>query len=202
MIGIYKITNPKKKIYIGQTIDFDRRVYQYKMLNCKEQPKLYNSLKKYGFDNHRFELIFQCFECYLTYFERYYQELYNSTKNNNLNCFLVTTQDKTGRHSEETKIKMSNSAKGKKKSAEHIAKLPQNQKGYKGKKRSEETKLKQSLNSGKSRKVYQYAKNNEFIKEWRNVTEAEKTFNINNVSGVALGKLKTCGGYKWSYIKF
>jgi group I intron endonuclease len=201
MIGIYKITNPKGKIYIGQTIDFDRRVYQYKMLNCKEQPKLYNSLKKYGFDNHTFELIFQCFECYLTYWERYYQELYNSTENNNLNCFLVTTSDKTGRHSEETKLKMSKAAKGKKKSVEHIAKLPQNQKGYKGKKRSEETKLKQSLNNGKARKVYQYTKDNEFIKEWRNVTEAEKAYSINNVSGVALGKLKTCGGFKWRYDK-
>ncbi len=201
MIGIYKITNPKGKIYIGQTIDFDRRVYQYKMLNCKEQPKLYNSLKKYGFDNHVLELIHQCQETNLTILERYYQELYKTVENDNLNCFLVTTKDKTGRHTEETKRKMSESAKGKKKSAEHIAKLPQNQKGYKGKKRSEETKLKQSLNNGKARKVYQYTKDNEFIKEWRNVTEAEKAYSINNISGVALGKLKTCGGFKWRYDK-
>ncbi len=202
MIGIYKITNPKDKIYIGQTIDFNRRVYQYKMLNCKEQPKLYNSLKKYGFDNHIIELILQCDEIDLTFWERYYQELYNTIENDNLNCFLVTTEDKSGRHTEETKRKMSEAAKGKKKSAEHIAKLPQNQKGYKGKKRSEETKLKQSLNNGKARKVYQYTKDNEFIKEWRNVTEAEKAYSINNVSGVALGKLKTCGGFKWKYTKF
>ena len=201
MIGIYKITNPKGKIYIGQTIDFNRRVYQYKMLNCKEQPKLYNSLKKYGFDNHIIELILQCDEIDLTFWERYYQELYNTIENDNLNCFLVTTEDKSGRHTEETKRKMSEAAKGKKKSAEHIAKLPQNQKGYKGKKRSEETKLKQSLNNGKARKVYQYTKDNEFIKEWRNVTEAEKAYGINNVSGVALGKLKTCGGFKWRYDK-
>jgi len=201
MIGIYKITNPKGKIYIGQTIDFNRRVYQYKMLNCKEQPKLYNSLKKYGFDNHIIELILQCDEIDLTFWERYYQELYNTIENDNLNCFLVTTEDKSGRHTEETKRKMSEAAKGKKKSAEHIAKLPQNQKGYKGKKRSEETKLKQSLNNGKARKVYQYTKDNEFIKEWRNVTEAEKAYSINNVSGVALGKLKTCGGFKWRYDK-
>lgn len=202
MIGIYKITNPKGKIYIGQTIDFDRRVYQYRMLNCKEQPKLYNSLKKYGFNNHVFELIHQCQETNLTILERYYQELYKTIENDNLNCFLVTTKDKTGRHTEETKRKMSESAKGKKKTAEHIAKLPQNQKGYKGKKRSEETKLKQSLNNGKARKVYQYTKDNEFIKEWRNVTEAEKAYSINNISGVALGKLKTCGGFKWRYDKF
>jgi group I intron endonuclease len=202
MIGIYKITNPKSKIYIGQTIDFDRRVYQYKMLNCKEQPKLYNSLKKYGYDNHVVELIHQCQETNLTILERYYQELYKTVENDNLNCFLVTTKDKTGRHTEETKRKMSESAKGKKKSAEHIAKLPQNQKGYKGKKRSEETKLKQSLNNGKARKVYQYTKENEFIKEWINVTAAEKAYSINNISAAALGKLKTCGGFKWSYHKF
>ena len=202
MIGIYKITNPKGKIYIGQTIDIQRRVYQYEKFNCKEQPKLYNSLKKYGFENHKIELIYECDIESLTFFERYYQELYNSTENDNLNCFLVTTADKSGRHTEETKRKMSESAKGKKKSAEHIAKLPQNQKGYKGKKRSEQTKLKQSLNSGKARVVYQYTKGNDFIKEWRNVTEAEKAYSINNISGVALGKLKTCGGFKWSYHKF
>lgn len=202
MIGIYKITNPKGKIYIGQTIDIQRRVYQYEKFNCKEQPKLYNSLKKYGFENHKIELIYECDIESLTFFERYYQELYNSTENDNLNCFLVTTADKSGRHTEETKRKMSESAKGKKKSVEHIAKLPQNQKGYKGKKRSEQTKLKQSLNSGKARVVYQYTKGNDFIKEWRNVTEAEKAYSINNISGVALGKLKTCGGFKWSYHKF
>lgn len=202
MIGIYKITNPNGKIYIGQTIDFERRVYQYKKLNCKEQPKLYNSLKKYGFQNHKFELIWPCWECYLTKWERYFQEMYNSTEDDNLNCFLVTTKDKTGKHTEETKRKISESNKGRKFTAEHIAKLPQNQKGYKGKKRSEETKLKQSLNNGKARKVYQYTKDNQFIKEWRNVSEAEREYNINNISGVALGKLKTCGGFKWSYHKF
>lgn len=202
MIGIYKITNPKGKIYIGQTIDFERRVYQYQKLNCKEQPKLYNSFKKYGIENHVFELIQECTMNNLTILERFYQEMFKSTENDNLNCFLVTTKDKTGKHTEETKRKISESNKGRKFTAEHIAKLPQNQKGYKGKKRSEETKLKQSLNNGKARKVYQYTKDNQFIKEWRNVSEAEREYNINNISGVALGKLKTCGGFKWSYHKF
>ena len=202
MIGIYKITNPKGKIYIGQTIDFERRVYQYKMLNCSEQPKLYNSLKKYGFENHKIELIHECKESNLTILERYYQEIFKTIENDNLNCFLVTTKDKTGRHTEETKIKISIALKGKKKSNEHISKLPQNQKGYKGKKRSEQTKLKQSLNNGKNRKVYQYSKDGAFIKEWRNVSEAEREFNINNISSAALGRLNSCGGFKWSYVKF
>ncbi len=32
MIGIYKITNPEGKIYIGQSIDIDRRFKEYKRL--------------------------------------------------------------------------------------------------------------------------------------------------------------------------
>ena len=202
MIGIYKITNPKGKIYIGQTIDFERRVYQYSKLNCNEQPKLYNSLKKYGFDNHTFELIHECQISNLTILERYYQELYKTIENDNLNCFLVTTNDKTGKHTEETKKKISIALKGKKKSKEHILNLPQNQKGYKAKKRSIETKLKQSINNGKNKKVYQYTTDGQFIKEWRNVSEAEREYSINNISSAALGKLKTCGGFKWSYTKF
>jgi len=57
MIGIYKITNPKGKIYIGQSINIKRRFNEYKRLNCSQQPKIYNSLLKYGSDNHKFEII-------------------------------------------------------------------------------------------------------------------------------------------------
>lgn len=32
MIGIYKITNPNGKVYIGQSIDLERRLYYYKNL--------------------------------------------------------------------------------------------------------------------------------------------------------------------------
>ena len=46
--GIYKITNPKNKVYIGQSKDIIKRWYYYKTLHCKSQIKLYNSLLKYG----------------------------------------------------------------------------------------------------------------------------------------------------------
>lgn len=202
MIGIYKITNPKGKIYIGQTIDFERRVYQYKMLNCKEQPKLYNSLKKYGFENHQIELIHQCQDGNLTLLERYYQELYRTIENDNLNCFLVTTKDKTGRHTDETKTKISNALKGKKKTAEHISRLPQNQKGKFRPKSSAETKFKMMLNNGKSRKVYQYSKDGVYLKEHISALQAELETGATNISSAALGRLKQSGGYKWSYTKF
>jgi predicted GIY-YIG superfamily endonuclease len=31
-IGIYKITSPSNKIYIGQSINIERRIKQYKLL--------------------------------------------------------------------------------------------------------------------------------------------------------------------------
>ena len=47
---IYKITNPNDKIYIGCTIDFKRRLSEYRRLSINGQVKIYNSLSKYGFD--------------------------------------------------------------------------------------------------------------------------------------------------------
>lgn len=57
MIGIYKITSPTGKIYIGQTINIVKRRSKYKNLQCKSQPKLYASLFKYGWASHEFSVL-------------------------------------------------------------------------------------------------------------------------------------------------
>jgi len=58
MIGyIYKITSPNGKVYIGQTINLKRRKYRYSKLDCRGQTRLYESIKKYGWDNFIFEII-------------------------------------------------------------------------------------------------------------------------------------------------
>jgi len=54
---IYKITSPTNRIYIGQTKNKETRFSHYKKLNCKGQPLLYRSLLKYGWDNHKFEIL-------------------------------------------------------------------------------------------------------------------------------------------------
>ena len=156
MIGIYKITNPNGKIYIGQTIDYERRLRHYKLLKCKEQPRLYNSLVKYGVENHRFEFIWSCFKCYLTKWERYFQEMHKSTGKNGLNCILVKTDEFSGGHSEESKKKISEGLKGRTFSPEHRAKIAEANRnrvisaetryklgnGNRGKKQNEEWRLK------------------------------------------------------------
>jgi hypothetical protein len=56
---IYKITSPTDKVYIGKTTNLKLRVNYYRRLKCKKQPLLFNSLSKYGFDNHKFEVIYE-----------------------------------------------------------------------------------------------------------------------------------------------
>jgi group I intron endonuclease len=60
LITIYKITNPKGKIYIGQTKDLVKRVADYRYLKCSAQTKLFRSLTKYGFPSHIIETVSTC----------------------------------------------------------------------------------------------------------------------------------------------
>lgn len=107
MIGIYKIISPSKKVYIGQSIDIEKRFNSYsKFHHCKNQIKLYNSFKKYGVENHKFEIICECSESELNNLERYYQDLYSVLKTG-LNCLLTKSNDRNGKMSDESKKKMS-----------------------------------------------------------------------------------------------
>ena len=99
--GIYKITSPSGKIYIGQSIDIENRFIYYKYLKCKSQTKIYNSLLKYGYDNHIFEIIDICDVNSLNTKERYYQDSFNCVESG-LNCSYTKTNDKSGKHSVST----------------------------------------------------------------------------------------------------
>jgi group I intron endonuclease len=142
MIGIYKITSPTNKIYIGQSINIENRVLKYKLNDCKNQKILYSSLKKYGFDNHNFEILCYCEISELNDKERYYQDLYSAIGLNGLNCKLTTCKDRSGLLSEETKRKISTSNKGRVISDKEKLRLKTLNVGRKA---SEETKMKMSL---------------------------------------------------------
>lgn len=75
--GIYKITSPTGKIYIGQSVYIEKRFSRYKTLKCKKQHKILASLLKYGADFHTFEIIKICNEEDLNYWECYYIEKYD-----------------------------------------------------------------------------------------------------------------------------
>jgi group I intron endonuclease len=105
--GIYKITSPTNRVYIGQGVNIEKRWKTYKVLDCKTQRRLYNSLVKYGVEKHIFEIIELCELEVLNVNERKWQEYYNSTGRQGLNCLLTKTGDKSGKLCEATKKKMS-----------------------------------------------------------------------------------------------
>lgn len=113
MIGIYKITSPSSKIYIGQSINIEKRFKNYKSLSqTKGQVMLHYSFKKYGINNHIFEVIEECSIELLNERERYYQDFYN-VLNNGLNCILTNTNESIKVFSNDTieKIRQGNLGK-------------------------------------------------------------------------------------------
>lgn len=107
MIGIYKITSPSGKIYIGQTTNFTKRKNYYKNGAKPYQIRIHNSLQKYGYDAHTIEFIEECLVENLNERERHWQDFYDVIGENGLNCRLTATNDKSGFLSESSKHKLS-----------------------------------------------------------------------------------------------
>lgn len=157
--GIYKITSPTGKIYIGQSVDIHRRFNYYKSSNCKKQKLLYNSLCKYGYNLHLFEIVKVCLKDELNKYEIEYINLYNSFSNKNgLNLRSGGNQNRLSQNSidkikikranqiitEETKNKIRQTLTGRKKNKDVVLKGVETRKKNKYV-CSEETKLKISI---------------------------------------------------------
>jgi len=113
MIGIYKITSPSNKVYIGKSIDIEKRFNQYKTLHCKFQRRLYNSLKKYGAENHKFEVIKICRKENILLIEAFYQKRFDASGVNGLNCFVEDKENRKRHLSETTKNAIKNRVRAK-----------------------------------------------------------------------------------------
>lgn len=114
MTGIYKITSPTNKIYIGQSHNIEKRFYQYKSLRCKDQSRIYNSLKKHGVNNHLFDVICEinkdAHQSIYDYSEQFFMDAYSAMGYELMN---LRGGGSRGRFSEEAKRKLSLSLKGK-----------------------------------------------------------------------------------------
>lgn len=215
MICIYKIISPSGKIYIGQTGNSDERLYHYKKLNCKDQVRLYRSLKKYSWDNHIFDIIEKCNIDELNCRERYWQDFYNVIGKSGLNCKLTPCGEKRTEISLETKQKISNTMKGRKYSQERISnvknsligrKLSQNHKGKLSiisKERFKDPEIRKRFIETGMKKVYQYSLDNILINTFRSAAEASLHLSIDSssISACCRGKRKSAGKFIWSFKK-
>ena len=81
-VGIYKLTNLSNgKIYIGQSVNVEDRIYKHKMAlkgNYHKNDHLQKAWNKYGKNSFKFELIKSCKTRYLDRFEKLYIRIYNS----------------------------------------------------------------------------------------------------------------------------
>lgn len=155
MIGIYKITSPSGRVYIGQSIDIKRRFKAYKKSSCKEQTKLFNSFNKYGVEAHVFDIVIECSVSELNDLERYYQEVFNTIKSG-LNCILTKTNDRCGEHSEETKAIMRAKRKDRVITPETCKKISESNKGrvFTDEHRANISKARKGLISGDKNPMY------------------------------------------------
>ena len=107
-VGIYKITTPSNRIYIGQSWNIKKRWAYYKYVDRDKQTCLYNSFKKYGINNCKFEIIHELDEdvvqMTLDVYERLYMLLYRRLGNTLMN---VREGGSRGKYSEKSKRKMS-----------------------------------------------------------------------------------------------
>jgi group I intron endonuclease len=185
IICVYKITSPSGKIYIGSSVNYKKRLTQYRGTGAKAQTILYNSFLKYGIDNHVFEIVELCTRENLLERELHYGLLYEVLGEKGLNCQLPNFGDKVRNIRQETIDKM----KQWKPSEETLARMKEAQikraKEYPmtedikqklreanlGKKASDETKKKMSL-KGKGRVVSEETK--ERMRAWKRKPVSEE----------------------------
>jgi hypothetical protein len=173
--GVYKVTNKvNDKIYIGQSIDIERRWNQHKY--GKGSLLLRNAIRKYGLENFSFEII-EKFEIeskdelinILLEAEQKWLNFYKSYNNESgYNLNRLSKPNHTKKRDEDFRKKIS------------IIKIENN-------------------HCGKG--VIQYDHNGKVVKNWKSAAQIERELKLKaeNISACCLGKQKTCGGYIWVF---
>lgn len=113
IIGIYKITSPSGRVYIGQSWNIKQRWYTYRGSQCKSQPKLDSSFSKYGARNHHYEILHELppdvEQSVMDEYEKLYMDSYRECGARLLN---LRGGGEGGRLSEETRKKIGLKSKG------------------------------------------------------------------------------------------
>jgi group I intron endonuclease len=216
IIGIYKITSPSGKIYIGQSIDFLGRKQHYKYMNSIGNIIL-NSIKKYGWENHIHDVIEECSIEQLnereTYWKQYYLDQFKGNWKKVLFCSLHDQGG--GPKSEEFKNNLKKIWSLKTNEEKEIINQKRRE-GNKGKKKpnagyknhSEQSRQKRSeITKGvpkeKNKKpVMMLDKHTkEILKIFPSVNEASQYIGVaqGTLSGALTGSSKTSGSFIWKY---
>lgn len=203
---VYKHTNINNgKVYIGITKQKPERRWQ-NGIGYKSQPYFYNAIALYGWENFRHDILF--IELSKEEAEKKEIELickYDST-NNVKGYNLSKGGNEIGKHTEETREKMSKSAMGRsgwKHTPEALKKISDAGMGRPHTEQSKE-KLRISHLSKKSvaaKPLLQMDSDGNIIKKWDCTMDVQRQLGYANtfISACCLGKYQLAYGYKWKY---
>lgn len=196
---IYKITNKNNgKVYIGKTTSNNPKMRFYSHAYGRSgSPKINNAFKKYGKDGFDWDVI----DTALSHIELDIKEMkwishYSST-NDDYGYNIQYGGGGCYTHSEKTKRKISKVHKG----------VP---KTKSAKKRMSEAWTEERKNKiakfnkrTKSKPVYKYDMEGNFVCGYNSLTEAGKDVGVSraNIWEVASGKYKSSKGFQWEYYK-
>jgi hypothetical protein len=219
MIGIYKIISPNNKVYIGQSIDIDKRKKAYERLDCKQQPRIYNSLVKHGWASHKHELIEECPLDKLSERETYWKQYYIEQVgwDNVLFCELYDTGGGPRDEKIKQKLKKPKSEEWKKKigdanrrpkpegfreklqkpkSPQHIENMSKGMLGV-----SKPEGFGNKITELKSKPIQQFDLDGNFIREFNSIKDANSFLNKNShsIGRACRGEVKTAFGFIWKW---
>ena len=216
---IYKYTSPSGKIYIGQTINEKSRKSQHKHDSVKLDTYFGKAIRKYGFENLKYEVIIKFkptinrekLKRVLDLLEKRYIKLYKSDSHEfgyNLN---VGGEGNLGyEHTEEARKKISVNQKKRMENEEYRNTVIKNLIGDPDRDRtwSEESKQKMSKSQDKNKKkVCKYNLHRELIGEFNSIADAARSIDstntfktINNrISECCSGKRTTTYEHMWMF---
>ena len=197
---LYKITNKTNgKYYIGvHTGNIFEDVY------WGSGTLISQAIEKYGIDNFDREIIAE-FNNKMDLFKAE-SEIVNEEFINNPITYNLAVGGTGGNLGTIVNKKISEQMKGEnhmyygKKRPEHTKWLNENH-PMKGKSHSVESLKKMRNNHPNTKKVLQYTKNGDFVKEWNSANEAVKELKIGHIHQSAQEIRKSAGGFVWKYKK-
>lgn len=198
MVGIYKIINlANGKVYIGKSLRLEYR-YKKHLWNLNKNNHINKHLQaaynKYSNINFWFEIIEECSKSDICEREIYWIEKYKS-----YDPEFGYNKTKGGdglKATNEIKLKISNSLKGKKHTLERRLNQSKAQSNLK------RTHIhKKNISKSLFKKVVQYDIFDNFIKEWESINQIEKELNYNAtcISRCCNNKQKISYGFKWKF---
>ena len=186
--GVYMLTSPSGKSYIGQAYNLEYRIKRYTYLDCEHQLALHNAFTKYGWESFKITLLYHTFdqtniEYVLNQLERDFIFIHNTMSPNGYN---LREGGDNSKMSDTSRARMSKSQRAK----------------WVGLTLEEKLAKMTHLHKGNETKVNQYTKSGKYIKTWNSLSEAAKSLeikSIGNITSVCRGNRKTTGGFVWRY---